>query len=250
MNIVNKSNTILLVMHQATSDPGRVGEALRTRGYNLDIRVPAIGDPLPDSMEDHVAAVIYGGPMSANDDHEQYIRDEHKFVELLLKSETPYLGICLGAQIMARTLGAKVSEHPEGLREVGYYLLSPTEEGAPLFEKPFNAYQWHREGFDLPSGSTLLATGEYFPNQAYRVGKNAYGIQFHPEVTEAMNKRWASHASHMLTDPGAQSAEQQFAGRRKYDAGVKAWLDLFLDHWLEDHSHQQSEKELAAVSSL
>lgn len=250
MNNVDKSNTILLVMHQATSDPGRVGEALRTRGYDLDMRVPAIGDPLPKTMDNHVAAVIYGGPMSANDDHEQYIRDEHKFVELLLKSETPYLGICLGAQIMARALGAKVAEHPEGLREVGYYLLTPTDDGAPLFQNPFNAYQWHREGFELPTDATLLATGEYFPNQAYQVGRNAYGIQFHPEVTEAMNIRWATNASHMLTDPGAQSAEQQYAGRRKYDAGVKAWLDQFLDHWLEERRQEQSDRTLAATGSL
>ncbi|MEH6547068.1 MAG: hypothetical protein V7701_11590 [Sneathiella sp.] len=219
-------------MHQATSDPGRVGEAIRTRGYELDMRVPAIGDPLPTTMDDHVAAVIFGGPMSANDDHEAHIRDETKIIDLFLKTETPYLGICLGAQIMARALGAEVREHPEGVREIGYYCVSPTDEGNHLFETPLNAYQWHKEGFDIPVDATLLATGDYFPNQAYRVGKNAYGIQFHPEVTEAMNKRWATKAAHMLDDPGAQSKEIQLRSRRKYDPDVKIWLDRFLDHWL------------------
>jgi len=226
----------LLVLHQATSDPGRVGEAIRTRGFELDMRAPAIGESLPDHLDDHAAVVIFGGPMSANDDHEEYIRAEIRFIDLLLKTETPYLGICLGAQIMARALGAKVYEHPEGLREIGYYPVVPTRTNCPLFAKPMKAYQWHREGFDLPKHSTLLASGDFFPNQAYQAGKSAYGIQFHPEVTEAMNKRWATNAAHMLSDPGAQSAEQQFDGRRKYDAGLNVWLQNFLDLWLPEKS--------------
>ena len=82
---------VLLVLHQATSDPGRVGEAIRTRGFELDMRIPAIGDPLPKTMNEHDAAVIFGGPMSANDDHEAFIRDEIKLIDVVLKSETPYL---------------------------------------------------------------------------------------------------------------------------------------------------------------
>ena len=234
------SQKVLLVMHQATSDPGRVGEAIRTRGFELDIRIPAIGHPLPKTMEEHGAAVIFGGPMSANDDHEEFIREETKLIDVLLKAETPYLGICLGAQIMARALGARVAEHEEGLREVGYYQLTPAEEDCRFFKNPMMAYQWHREGFDLPEGATLLACGNYFPNQAFQVGKNAYGIQFHPEVTEAMNRRWATKAAHMLTDPGAQSKEQQLEGRRKYDSHMKLWLDNFLDHWLPPLSQQQA----------
>lgn len=232
MSSENSPKKVLIVMHQATSDPGRVGEVIRTRGFELDLRIPAIGDPLPATMDDHAAAIILGGPMSANDDHEDYIRAETKLIDVILRSETPYLGICLGAQIMARALGAKVCEHHEGYREIGYYLLTPTEVGSPLFTEPMQAYQWHREGFDLPTGATLLAQGELFPNQACRVGKNAYGIQFHPEVTEAMNRRWATKAAHMLSDPGAQSAEAQFNGRRLHDTGLRAWLDNFLDHWL------------------
>lgn len=218
-------------MHQPTSDPGRVGEAIRTRGFDLDMRVPAIGDPLPETLEGHAAAVIFGGPMSVNDDH-PFLRAELKLIERLLDAGTPYLGICLGAQLMARALGTRVCEHPEGLREIGYYKITPAQEDCPLFAAPMMVYQWHREGFDLPTGSTLLATGDYFENQAFRVGKNAYGIQFHPEVTEAMNRRWTQKAAHMLSDPGAQSRAEQLEGRRRYDDGLRAWLDNFLDHWL------------------
>lgn len=223
---------ILLIMHQASSDPGRVGEALRTLGYELDMRIPAIGHSLPEDVRDHVGAVIFGGPMSANDDHEDYIKAEMQYVERALKAELPYFGICLGAQIMARTLDAKVTRHPEGIMEIGYYQVEPTTAGIGYFNNHLHAFQWHKEGFDLPKNSTLLATGDYFPNQAYRYGKNAYGIQFHPEVTEAMNRKWLHKAAHMLSEPGAQSAKQQLSVRAQVDDEMRQWLDRFLEKWI------------------
>ncbi|WP_025896832.1 glutamine amidotransferase-related protein [Sneathiella glossodoripedis] len=230
---------ILLIMHQASSDPGRVGEMLRTLGFELDMRIPAIGDPLPSDLSKHHGVVIFGGPMSANDDHEHFILEETKFTEKLLQSNTPYLGICLGAQIMARVLGANVKLHPEGLMEIGYYKVEPTEKGSDYFDKHLNVYQWHKEGFELPDQCELLATGEYFTNQAFRFGKNAYGIQFHPEVTEAMNRRWLSKASHMLEEPGAKSAEEQLKDRARHDRELNDWAWRFLSHWtsLPEKSH-------------
>jgi GMP synthase (glutamine-hydrolysing) len=218
-------------MHQARSDPGRVGEMLRTLGYELDIRIPAIGHELPSDPTEHHGVVIFGGPMSANDDHEGYILDETRYVEKLIKTDTPYLGICLGAQIMARVLDARVERHPEGLMEIGYYTVEPTEEGGAYFDKHLHAYQWHKEGFDLPDQCELLATGEHFENQAFRFGAKAYGIQFHPEVTEAMNRRWLSKASHMLSEPGTKSAEEQLKDRAKHDFEMNNWAWRFLSHW-------------------
>jgi GMP synthase (glutamine-hydrolysing) len=222
---------ILLVMHQAGSDPGRVGEILRTLGYELDMRIPAIGHELPDHPREHHGAVIFGGPMSANDDHEEFIKAEEKYVEKVLAAELPFLGICLGAQIMARVLGADVNRHPEGCMEIGYYPVQPTDEGYAYFDQDLHAFQWHKEGFDLPKGCTLLARGGLFPNQAYRYGSKAYGIQFHPEVTEAMNRKWLRKASHMLVEPGAQSAEEHLSLRAKYDGEMERWAWRFLEHW-------------------
>jgi len=218
-------------MHQAKSDPGRVGEILRTLGYELDMRIPAIGHELPKDPKEHHGAVIFGGPMSANDDHETFIRQETKYVEQLIQTNTPYLGICLGAQIMARALGADVNRHPEGFMEIGYYRVEPTNAGSNYFDKHLHAYQWHKEGFDLPQSCELLARGDFFPNQAFRYGKFAYGIQFHPEVTEAMNRKWLRKASHMLTEPGAQSAEEQLADRARHDIEMNNWAWRFLTHW-------------------
>ncbi|MEP3248204.1 MAG: gamma-glutamyl-gamma-aminobutyrate hydrolase family protein [Sneathiella sp.] len=223
---------ILLIMHQAGSDPGRVGEALRTLGYELDMRVPAIGHPLPQNTNEHCAAVVFGGPMSANDDHESYIREETRYVEKALKADLPFFGICLGAQIMARCLGAEVRQHSEGLVEIGYYPVRPAHDQNDYFLEDLKLYQWHREGFDLPAGCDLLATGHHFPNQAYRYGDKAFGIQFHPEVTEAMNRKWLRKAAHMLEEPGAQSADDQLTDRRLHDTRSRQWLDRFLDRWV------------------
>ncbi|MEH6474699.1 MAG: gamma-glutamyl-gamma-aminobutyrate hydrolase family protein [Sneathiella sp.] len=224
---------ILLILHQAKSDPGRVGEVLRSLGYELDIRIPAIGHDLPKDPTEHHGAVIFGGPMSANDDHENYIRQETAYVERAISAEIPYLGICLGAQIMAKCLGGGVTRHPEGLMEIGYYKIEPTLAGTAYFDKHLHAYQWHKEGFDLPKDCTLLASGDSFPNQAYRHGKFAYGIQFHPEVTEAMNRKWLHKASHMLSEPGAQDAVSQLQSRLLHDREMNDWTWRFLRHWTE-----------------
>lgn len=222
---------ILLIMHQARSDPGRVGEMLRTLGYELDIRIPAIGHALPNNPAEHHGAVIFGGPMSANDDHEDYILQETQYVERLLQSGTPYLGICLGAQIMARVLGADVNRHPDGLMEIGYYVVEPTDAGRSYFDKHLHAYQWHKEGFEVPNSCDLLAKGDFFKNQAFRYGNKAYAIQFHPEVTEAMNRKWLRKAAHMLSEPGAKSAEEQLRDRVRHDAEMNSWAWRFLTHW-------------------
>jgi GMP synthase (glutamine-hydrolysing) len=110
---------ILIVLHQETSTPGRVGHALRQRGYPLDVRRPRLGDPLPQSMSGHAGAIIFGGPMSANDP-DDFIRREIDWLEVPLREKKPFLGICLGAQMLARHLGGRLFTHPDGLAVIGY----------------------------------------------------------------------------------------------------------------------------------
>jgi GMP synthase (glutamine-hydrolysing) len=95
-----------------------------------------------------------------------------------------------------------------------------------------HVYHWHKEGFELPDGAELLAVGPTFPNQAYRYGDKAYGIQFHPEVTGQVMARWCAEAAHMLEAPGAQDAERQVAAAKRFDAPMERWLDGFFDLWL------------------
>lgn len=225
-----EKGAVLIVLHQEHSTPGRVGHLLQERGYRLDIRRPRFGDPLPETTEGLAGAVIFGGPMSANDP-DDYVKAEIDWIGTALKENCPFLGICLGAQMLARQLGAPVGFHPQGQVEVGYYPLRATPHATDRFPWPDHVYQWHREGFDLPNGAELLAEGDAFKVQAIKVGKTAYGIQFHPEVTHWMMCRWTTRAHERLTLPGAKSRDEHFDGRYQYDPAVRVWLDAFLDHW-------------------
>jgi len=223
---------ILLVVHQQFSTPGRVGQALAEMGLELDIRRSGCGEPLPERLDDHAGVVVFGGPMSANDDHLPFIRRELDFIPKVLDSGAPYLGICLGGQLLARALGAQVGPHPEGWHEIGFYDLEPLPPGQDLFRAQSTFFQWHGEGFDLPAGAELMARSRYFPNQCFRYGRSAFGLQFHPEMTEEMVLLWGRKAGHRLVQPGAQCRREHRRLLDRHHAGVGAWLRGFLDHWL------------------
>src|SRR5271170_1213663 len=104
---------VLIVLHQETSTPGRVGNALRALGHRLDIRRPRFGDKLPETLEGHAGAVIFGGPMSANDS-DDFVRREIDWIAVPLREQRPLLGICLGSQMLAKQLGARVAPHQIG----------------------------------------------------------------------------------------------------------------------------------------
>ena len=242
---------VLIVLHQEHSTPGRVGRLLAERGHPLDIRRPCLGDPLPATMAHHAGAVVFGGPMSANDDHD-FLRAETEWLGVPLREGKPFLGLCLGAQMLARHLGARVYPHPEGRAEIGYYPLLPTSEGEALAVDlgvpwPPYVYHWHREGFDAPTGVETLATGDDFPVQAIRVGR-AYGLQFHPEVTYAMVCRWTVRGAERLALPGAQDRARQIEGRLQHDPGVSSWLHAFLDHWLGSAQPRLDERSASPAS--
>lgn len=222
---------VLIVLHQEHSTPGRVGLRLVERGYRLDIRRPRFGDPLPETLADHAGAVIFGGPMSVNDE-EDYIHRETDWLEVPLAEGAPFLGLCLGAQMLARHLGAAVAEHPEGRVEVGYYPLRATESGSRLMAWPDHVHHFHREGFDLPSGAALLAEGDVFRNQAFSYGPSAFAIQFHIELTNAMVGRWTRRIAERVMRPGEQEAAEHFVGRALHDWKTAIFLETFLDHWL------------------
>ena len=223
---------ILIVLHQENSTPGRVGLRLAARGHRLDIRRPRFGDRLPETLAGHAGAVIFGGPMSANDG-DDFIRVETEWVEVPLREEAPLLGLCLGAQMMARHLGASVTPDPEGRVEVGYYPIRATEAGRALMQWPDRVHHFHREGFDLPTGAVLLAEGDVFRNQAFSYGPSAFAIQFHIELTTAMVGRWTRRMSERAHQPGAQEAAEHFAGRALHDWKTAMFLEAFLDRWLK-----------------
>jgi GMP synthase (glutamine-hydrolysing) len=225
---------VLIVMHQAHSTPGRIGCYLTALGACLDIRRPSLGEALPETLDDHDAVVVFGGPMGANDDCE-WIAREIAWLETPLREQKPLIGICLGAQMLAKTLGARVFNYPDRRAEIGYFPLQPHPSADALCDAPFprHVYQWHCDGFQLPSGAELIASGgEDFPAQAYRYGDKAVALQFHPEVTYQMMCRWTVRGEERLKLPGAQARQHHLDGWREHDPAVARWLQRFLPRWL------------------
>ena len=224
----DRKQPVLIVLHQERSSPGRVGQMLEEKGYPLDIRRPVLGQDLPKTLKDHAGAVVFGGPMSANDP-EDFIRREIDWLDVPLKENKPFLGICLGAQMLVRHLGGRVEADRQERAEIGWYPIKPTEHGRLLMHWPKMVYHFHREGFSLPHGAKLLATSDTYPNQAFRYGENAWAVQFHAELTRAMMHRWIVHGAHRFFLPNAQQGREHLEGRMIFDAPLRAWLSDFLD---------------------
>ena len=162
---------ILIILHQEHSTPGRVGNALQQLGYRLDVRRPRFGDPLPPTMAEHAAAIIFGGPMSANDEDE-FIRREIDWIAVPLREDKPFLGICLGAQMCARQLGGRVFRHPRGHAEIGYYPIRPTAAGR-AFALQFHPdvthammHKWTTRGHDRMALPGAKPRHEHFADRA------------------------------------------------------------------------------------
>lgn len=226
------ARTILVVLHQAHSTTGRVGSLLREQGYTLDARYPALGDALPKTLAHHAGVVVFGGPMCANDSHD-WLRREIDWLDTPLREGKPFLGLCLGAQLMARQLGARVYSAESRKGELGYYPLRPKSGADALCGVAFPryAYQWHHDGFDIPCGAYCLAEGlGEFPNQAYIYGENVVGLQFHPEVTYQMICRWTTRGAARLACSGTQPHEHR-QGWFQHDRGLEAWINAFVSPW-------------------
>ncbi|MDX2266370.1 MAG: glutamine amidotransferase [Hyphomicrobiales bacterium] len=219
---------ILVILHKRCSSTGRIGRALAAKGYPLDIRLPRFGDPLPPTLAGHSGAIVFGGPMSANDP-DDYIRREIDWLRTPLIENKPFLGVCLGGQMLAKHLGGVVRPHEEALVEVGYQRIRPTEAGVAM---PSRVYHWHREGFSLPRGATLLARGDVFENQAFRYG-SAVAVQFHPEITLGMIHRWTAQSLHKFSGPHVQQRTAQIARHLLQAPRQQKWLSDFLSSWLQ-----------------
>ncbi len=224
----------LIILHQKRSIPGDIGNKLKLRGFNLDIIKPSLGDSLPPNLKEYDLVVVLGGPISANDNY-QYIKDEIDWIKVVLESNKPFLGICLGAQILAKHLGCKIEKNDNSISEIGFYNIHPTDLGQKIFKKNNLFFQFHDEGFELPPNSDLLATGDRFKNQAFKY-KNCYGFQFHPEVNFYLHLRWLFfiliYNPKKLFVKGAQNILIQLFFRFRYNKTISLWLDDFLDNYL------------------
>ena len=171
--------------------------------------------------------------MSAND-NDEFIKREIDWIGNVLKSNVPFLGICLGAQMLAKHLGCKIEKNPKDLSEIGFYEIHPTSKGVDMFETQNVFYQFHSEGFELPNGCELLAKGNIFNNQAFKY-QNCYGLQFHPEVNIYLHLKWIFlvliKKPNVFFKKGSQNVIHQLILRFKYNNSISKWLDIFLDNY-------------------
>ena len=201
-------------------------------GCRLDRGCPNLGDALPEDVTRYDAMVGFGGPQSAMDCHLPGIRAELDWLERhALPGATPLLGICLGAQQMARVLGAKVGPRGDDLVEIGYKPIRPTADGGDFLDCSATFYQWHSETFEIPSGAVHLAENDDFAGQAFRWGQHAWAIEFHPEMTRAMIDRWCTseRGSQKLARRGAQPHEDQVRDFERHSPNTDRWLAQFID---------------------
>lgn len=233
---------VLVLQHIACEPPGVYEDVLRERAARITRVELDEGEHLPTRPFDAIVAM--GGPMSVNDvDEHPWLRDEKRLIADAVNGGVPVWGACLGVQLLASALGARVYAGSEP--EVGLLPVTLTEAGRAdpvLGSLPPEVItlQWHGDTFDLPEGATLLASSPAYPNQAFRV-RNAYGVQFHLEVTPAMADEWSEVPAYrayadqvlgpgslpkLLEEFGDRSIELMDHGRRMFEAWVDATVGV------------------------
>jgi GMP synthase (glutamine-hydrolysing) len=212
---------ILAVIHGEKVRAGVFAEVVTGRGHRLEEWSLAWGTPLPRPLDAYGAVLVFGGAMHADqDERHPWLRDEDFFLQRLLDLHTPVLGICLGAQLLAKAAHAPV--HPSSEPEIGWYPVELTEEASddPLLgrlPKTFDAFQWHYYSHGVPAGGVELARSRTC-TQAFRLGDNAWGVQFHPEVTLDQVQSWVDEKEAVPVDGDALMAETR--------QRIGAWNDL------------------------
>ncbi len=181
-----------VIRHVEIEDLGYLGEGLQRGGVRFEY-IDAC-DLSHEAIPDAAGLVVLGGPMGAYEtDRYPYLEREIELIRRYLRLGRPLLGVCLGAQLLAAAGGARVYPGSEG-KEIGWFPIELTASGRedPIwagFPRRFTTFHWHGDTFDLPPGAELLAYSNRYP-QSFRIGRCAYGVQFHPEVVPAALDSW------------------------------------------------------------
>lgn len=191
---------VLILKNVPQEGPGTIKDFLKREGIHYRV-VELESEKIPD--DDYDSLVIMGGPMSVNDEGiYPYLKEEERVVSDYIRRGKKILGICLGAQMLAKALGSKVYKGP--VQEIGWYPIELSGDGIkdPHMQrlalhprngdisKNFMVFHWHGETFDIPEGAVRLASSELYPNQAFRYGDSIYAFQFHIEVRKEMISEW------------------------------------------------------------
>jgi len=225
---------VLAFRHIPFESGGLIVPALAQRGISIQyVDLYRRDSEMPDPA-DAAGLIFLGGPMSANDDL-AYLKREAAAIVQAVDREQPVLGVCLGAQLAARALGARVYRNHR--KEIGWFDIHLTADGAadPLFagvSRTETVFHWHGETFDLPQGAVLLASSDACRHQAFRFGEGVYGLQFHLEVTPEIIADWCSQDENSADvreldgpiDPHVNAARLEELSNRVFGR----WADLAL----------------------
>lgn len=200
---------IWVIQHIRQETPGTLAELLSARGFKLRTFHPYLGDSVPTHPENIAGLVVMGGPMGVYDSEEHpNLLQEMQLIQNAHQAQIPVIGVCLGSQLIAASLGAEV--RPSGYKEIGWYNVKRQSNTDRLFgalPEQFMGFHWHGDIFDLPEGAELLASSALTAHQAYRVGESTYGLLFHMEVTPQIVQDMVQVFQPELEQEGLSGAE-------------------------------------------
>jgi GMP synthase (glutamine-hydrolysing) len=231
---------VLVLQHASCEPPGAFEDVLVARDAVIDRVELDLGEPLPSALNGVDAIVAMGGPMSVNDEVERpWLADEKRLIATAVHAGVPFWGCCLGAQLLAAALGARV--YPADAPEVGVLPVDPTAAGRadPVLGPcawPLHALQWHGDTFDLPAEAVLLGSSDACEQQAFRWGRSAYGIQFHIEAGPEMVGEWAAlpaYAASAESALGPGGAAQLVTGVRAASVTMRAEATALFTRWVD-----------------
>jgi len=221
--------------HVPFEDSANIGVWARRCGYSVT-RTRFYGDELLPAVADVDALAVMGGPMGVHQHREHpWLADEKRFITQAIDAGVPTIGVCLGAQLIADVLGAKVVQNP--YVEIGWHAveLRGQAHDCPLAKDlpaRFMAFHWHGDTFDIPAGAVHLAGSEACPNQAFAYGSHVIGLQFHLEYSRRSIDRMLCHCGdELVSGPFIQSRDEIVAGMSNVDE-TQWLLDFLLDSLL------------------
>ena len=222
---------VRVIQHMAGEGPGLIAVAFEREGVAVEVTRVDLGEPVPADLGDAEGLVVLGGTMGVYEaDQLPHLRDELRLIEATLRTGAPVLGVCLGSQLLAAALGARVAPAPT--KGIGWFAVTPKPAAAadPLFgplPASFVALHWHGDAFALPEGATSLASSAKTEHQAFRHGDRAYGILFHLEATALQVQAMDDASLEELADAGISTAELLAATGRWAGAAAEIGVPFF-----------------------